>query len=109
MYPDVKWVFLSMPKTLCLGMRLLSVFVLLFLVSLVLRVIWSLRNSFWRRICCRCFLVANKIPNFMRRLFAEGAFSQAFVPVLAEYQKLKEIIKPSSLSIIFGGVVAGTF
>lgn len=28
------------------------------------------------------FLVAFKIPNFLRRLFAEGAFSQAFVPVL---------------------------
>jgi putative peptidoglycan lipid II flippase len=33
------------------------------------------------------FIIAFKIPNFMRRLFAEGAFSQAFVPVLAEYQK----------------------
>ncbi len=33
------------------------------------------------------FLVAFRIPNFMRRLFAEGAFSQAFVPVLAEYQQ----------------------
>lgn len=33
------------------------------------------------------FLVAFKIPNFMRRLFAEGAFSQAFVPVLASYQE----------------------
>ncbi len=32
------------------------------------------------------FLVAFKIPNFLRRLFAEGAFSQAFVPVLSEYQ-----------------------
>lgn len=32
------------------------------------------------------FFVAFKIPNFFRRLFAEGAFSQAFVPVLAEYQ-----------------------
>lgn len=30
------------------------------------------------------FFVAFKIPNFLRRLFAEGAFSQAFVPVLAE-------------------------
>jgi putative peptidoglycan lipid II flippase len=30
------------------------------------------------------FLVAFKIPNFMRRLFAEGAFSLAFVPVLGE-------------------------
>lgn len=35
------------------------------------------------------FTVAFKIPNFMRRLFAEGSFSQAFVPVLAEYQKNK--------------------
>lgn len=35
------------------------------------------------------FFVAFRIPNFMRRLFAEGAFSQAFVPVLAEYQQTK--------------------
>jgi len=33
------------------------------------------------------FFVAFKIPNFMRRLFAEGAFSQAFVPVIAEYRE----------------------
>ncbi|MCP3675124.1 MAG: murein biosynthesis integral membrane protein MurJ, partial [Gammaproteobacteria bacterium] len=32
------------------------------------------------------FLFAQKIPNFLRRLFAEGAFSQAFIPVLKEYQ-----------------------
>ena len=34
------------------------------------------------------FLVAFRIPNFFRRLFAEGAFNQAFVPVLARYKKL---------------------
>ena len=33
------------------------------------------------------FYIAFKIPNFLRRLFAEGAFAQAFVPVLAEYKK----------------------
>lgn len=33
------------------------------------------------------FFVAFKIPNFFRRLFAEGAFSQAFVPTLADYQQ----------------------
>lgn len=33
------------------------------------------------------FTMAFKIPNFMRRLFGEGSFSQAFVPVLSEYQK----------------------
>ncbi len=32
------------------------------------------------------FFVAFKIPNMLRRLFAEGAFSQGFVPVLAEYR-----------------------
>ena len=32
------------------------------------------------------FFVAFKLPNFMRRLFAEGAFSQAFVPIFAEYK-----------------------
>ena len=33
------------------------------------------------------FYVAFKIPNFFRRLFAEGAFAQAFVPVLSEYRQ----------------------
>ena len=32
------------------------------------------------------FFVAFKIPNYLRRLFAEGGFSQAFVPVLIEYK-----------------------
>lgn len=33
------------------------------------------------------FFVANKIPNMLRRFFAEGAFSQAFVPVANEYRE----------------------
>lgn len=33
------------------------------------------------------FFLAFKIPNFFRRLFSEGAFSQAFVPVLSEYRE----------------------
>ncbi|WWO98635.1 MAG: murein biosynthesis integral membrane protein MurJ [Candidatus Dasytiphilus stammeri] len=32
------------------------------------------------------FFVAFKFPNLLRRIFAEGAFSQAFVPILAEYK-----------------------
>jgi putative peptidoglycan lipid II flippase len=35
------------------------------------------------------FIVAFRIPNLLRRLFAEGAFSQAFVPILAEYKSKK--------------------
>ena len=36
------------------------------------------------------FFVAFKIPNFLRRLFAEGAFATAFVPVLIEYRSKRE-------------------
>lgn len=39
------------------------------------------------------FLFANRIPNFLRRIFAEGAFSKAFIPVFAEIQKTQDISK----------------
>lgn len=39
------------------------------------------------------FLVASKLPNLLRRIFAEGAFSQAFVPVLAEFKYKSEHFK----------------
>lgn len=32
------------------------------------------------------FVVAFRLPNLLRRLFAEGAFSQAFVPIFSEYK-----------------------
>ncbi|MBC7489517.1 MAG: murein biosynthesis integral membrane protein MurJ [Glaciimonas sp.] len=35
------------------------------------------------------FNIAFRIPNLLRRLFAEGAFSQAFVPILGEYKNKK--------------------
>lgn len=37
------------------------------------------------------FFVAFRIPNFFRRLFAEGAFAQAFVPVLADYKAKQDL------------------
>ena len=33
------------------------------------------------------YVVITKIPNVFRRIFAEGAFNQAFVPVLSEYKE----------------------
>jgi putative peptidoglycan lipid II flippase len=39
------------------------------------------------------FMVAFRIPNLLRRLFAEGAFSQAFVPVLARRPRACSSIK----------------
>ena len=38
------------------------------------------------------FVVIMKIPSVFRRLFAEGAFNQAFVPVLTEYKEKEENI-----------------
>lgn len=35
------------------------------------------------------FFVAFKLPNLLRRIFAEGAFAQAFVPILAEYRQTR--------------------
>ena len=59
--------------------------------TLLSRVTGLLRDMVYSRmfgagVLMDAFLVAFKIPNFMRRLFAEGAFSQAFVPVVSEYR-----------------------
>lgn len=54
------------------------------------------------------FLVAFKIPNFLRRLFAEGAFSQAFVPVLAEYKTAGSVQAVRGLIDRVAGVLGGT-
>ena len=50
------------------------------------------------------FFVAFRIPNFFRRLFAEGAFNQAFVPVLMEYKA-----KGQSELRLFLGQLSGVF
>jgi putative peptidoglycan lipid II flippase len=51
------------------------------------------------------FFVAFRIPNFFRRLFAEGAFSQAFVPVLAGYRAANN--RPALLDFV--SVMTGNF
>lgn len=43
------------------------------------------------------FFIAFKIPNFLRRLFAEGAFAQAFVPVLSEYRERRTLAEVKQL------------
>ena len=63
--------------------------------TLISRVTGLLRDMVYSRmfgagLLMDAFLVAFKIPNFMRRLFAEGAFSQAFVPVVSEYKVQRE-------------------
>lgn len=60
-------------------------------VTFFSRVLGFVRDSivakvFGASIASDAFFVAFKIPNLLRRIFAEGAFSQAFVPILAEYK-----------------------
>ncbi|WP_274058308.1 murein biosynthesis integral membrane protein MurJ [Vibrio parahaemolyticus] len=53
------------------------------------------------------FFFANKIPNFLRRLFAEGAFSQAFVPVLTENHAQGDMDKTRELIARAAGTLGG--
>ncbi|TNH05854.1 murein biosynthesis integral membrane protein MurJ [Testudinibacter sp. TR-2022] len=53
------------------------------------------------------FLFANRIPNFLRRLFAEGAFSQAFIPVLAEYRKEGDLSQTQEFVAKVNGTLGG--
>ena len=53
------------------------------------------------------FFVAFKIPNFLRRLFAEGAFAQAFVPVLSEYRSQRDFNAVQHLVNAVAGTLGG--
>ncbi len=53
------------------------------------------------------FFVAFKIPSFLRRLFAEGAFSQAFVPVLSEYKESGQATELRELVDRVAGTLGG--
>ena len=60
-------------------------------MTLVSRILGFVRDLIIARIfgaglATDAFFVAFRLPNLLRRLFAEGAFSQAFVPILAEYK-----------------------
>ncbi len=60
-------------------------------MTLISRILGFVRDVLIARIfgagvATDAFFVAFRIPNLLRRLFAEGAFSQAFVPILAEYK-----------------------
>jgi putative peptidoglycan lipid II flippase len=54
------------------------------------------------------FFVAFRIPNFLRRLFGEGAFNQAFVPVLSEYRSQGSMAAVKLLVDRVAGTLGGT-
>ena len=74
------------------GLRLLKSTSVVSLMTLLSRILGLLRDIVFARmfgatIVMDAFIVANRIPNMLRRFFAEGAFSQGFVPVMARYRE----------------------
>ena len=72
-------------------MNLLKALATVSSMTLLSRILGFVRDTviaraFGAGIATDAFFVAFKIPNLLRRLFAEGAFAQAFVPILAEYK-----------------------
>jgi putative peptidoglycan lipid II flippase len=72
-------------------MNLLKALATISSMTLVSRVLGFVRDmviarAFGAGIYTDAFFVAFRLPNLLRRMFAEGAFSQAFVPVLGEYR-----------------------
>lgn len=75
-------------------MNLLKALAAVSSMTLLSRILGFVRDALVARVfgaglLTDAFFVAFKIPNLLRRLFAEGAFSQAFVPILAEYKNRK--------------------
>ena len=71
-------------------------------MTMISRILGFVRDTLIARIfgagfMTDAFFVAFKIPNLLRRLFAEGAFSQAFVPVLAEYKNQQGQVQTKAL------------
>ena len=72
-------------------MNLLRALVTVSGLTLISRILGFVRDfviarSFGAGVATDAFFVAFRLPNLLRRMFAEGAFSQAFVPILAEYK-----------------------
>jgi len=81
-------------------------------MTLVSRVLGLLRDMVLARwfgadAAMDAFFVAFKIPNFLRRLFAEGAFSQAFIPVVAEYHEQRSPAETRELVDRVAGTLLG--
>src|SRR2546421_4513514 len=83
-------------------MNLLRALVAVSSLTLVSRILGYVRDFFIARafgagLATDAFFVAFRIPNLLRRLFAEGAFSQAFVPVLAQAKNTSDPNETRSL------------
>lgn len=99
-------------------MNLLKALATVSSMTLLSRILGFLRDTIVARtfgagMYTDAFFVAFKLPNLLRRLFAEGAFSQAFVPILAEYKNRRghedtKLLLDHVASLLFLAVFAVT-
>jgi putative peptidoglycan lipid II flippase len=89
---------LALKTSVVSGMTLLSR-----ILGLVRDVVFA--RFFGAGLLMDAFLVAQRIPNMMRRFFAEGAFSAGFVPVMARYKEQHDHDEARE----YLGAMAGTF
>lgn len=95
------------PRTgLLRSMSTVSVFTLLSRVLGLVRDI-VIANVFGVSRVTEAFFVANKIPNMMRRFFAEGAFAQGFVPVVNEYRAKRTTAETAEFIANAAGTLGG--
>lgn len=81
-------------------------------MTLVSRVLGLVRDVVFARFIgagplMDAFVVAFRIPNMLRRFFAEGAFNQAFVPVLGEWKTRRERVEVRELLDGVAGTLGG--
>ena len=103
-------------------MNLLKALAAISSLTLVSRILAFVRDVLIARVfgagaATDAFFVAFKLPNLLRRLFAEGAFSQAFVPIFGEYKSqrgqeetklLVDHVTTLLALILFGVTLTGT-
>ena len=103
------------------AMNLLRALATVSSMTLLSRILGFVRDfviarSFGAGLATDAFFVAFKLPNLLRRLFAEGAFSQAFVPILSEYRnkrpeedtrQLVDRVTTALLSVLFAVTLLG--
>ena len=92
-------------------MNLLRALMAISSLTLVSRILGFVRDFYIARafgagLATDAFFVAFRIPNLLRRLFAEGAFSQAFVPVLAEHKNRQP---PEETKTLIDGAATALF
>jgi putative peptidoglycan lipid II flippase len=100
-------------------MNLLKALAAISSMTLISRVLGFARDAIIARVfgagfATDAFFVAFKLPNLLRRIFAEGAFSQAFVPILTENKQKQSLAQTrqflshitGALSLVLGIVTA---